>query len=73
LLAASQHRIGGDERDATTVRLEWGGKKDTRYGWKGRSKRNDREGENIEERGSEGRKQASTKRLFLFSAPLAAV
>jgi len=27
LLAASQHRIGGDERDATTDRLEWGERK----------------------------------------------
>ena len=50
-----------------------GGEKDTRYRWKGRSKRKDREGDNTEERGSKGRKQASTKRLFLFSAPLAAV
>jgi hypothetical protein len=24
LLVASQHRIGGDERDAKTERLEWG-------------------------------------------------
>lgn len=72
LLAATQRRIQGVERETVTDRFEWGTRR--RSGIVGRGEvREKTESGNTEERGSEGRKQASTKRLFLFSPPLPAV
>jgi hypothetical protein len=72
LLAATQHRVGGDERDKVTDSFQWRARR--RSGIAGRGEVKEKtESDNTEGRGSEGRKQASTKRLFLFSPPLPAV
>lgn len=66
LLTASQHRIGGDERDATTDRLEWGERKTPGIAGRGEVEgKTERAIIQKKEEAKEGNKQ-STKRLSCF-------